>query len=203
MSHWGSVGSLIESHRAKRSHPDRSNFIPKPRRPVCCPPFSRRRLRLQSPVPLARCTFRFARPIFPNFWTAFPLARPVFPFARRASPLPEGSPLCATPFPLCAMDFPPCSDDFPFTRPVLPLARWVFPNFPVIFPNVSAPVPIYNALFPSHLCAIAAKRRKNHEKSGGGGARDSMRDAFPQSSPGAQGTDAPCLPAAFQFSTPD
>ena len=60
-------------------------------------------------------------------------------------------------------NFPTPVPIFPATLPnakaPVPILRMAVLNFPAIFPNFSPPAPICNALFPSHLGAIAAKNR--------------------------------------------
>jgi hypothetical protein len=46
---------------------------------------------------------------------------------------------------------------------LFPIAPTIFLNFPTIFPNAFPAAIICNALFPSHLCGITAKRRKKRK----------------------------------------
>ena len=72
MSELGIVGSLIASHRAKHSHPDRRNFIPQARRLPPAAQVSARLPQLQSPVPNEPADV-------PNFSLAAPNSNGLFP----------------------------------------------------------------------------------------------------------------------------
>jgi len=105
MSLWGSVRSLIESHRAKNSHPDRRNFIPKNRRICGATRFTGSRpgsqgvvANAQGAFPVARAILPFARGTFPFVQTTFRFAQTLFsfargipPFAQMSNPLAQGA----------------------------------------------------------------------------------------------------------------
>ena len=143
MSIRGSVGSLIESHRAKGSHPDRRNIIPKLRR-ICGAtrftgshpqsgsvvtnaqeafPFAR----MSNPfargtVPFAQTTFRFAQ-------TLFCFARAVPPFARMTFAFAQGSfPIAQTPFPSAQGLFPIAQTSNPFAQGAFSISKILFPR---------------------------------------------------------------------------
>ena len=135
------VGSLIESHCAKSSHPDRRHFIPQTRplpSPAQC---SRRCPQLRSTAPNSPTSV-------PNF----PAPAPIF---RTAAPTVKiSAPVCR----MAAPHFPTIAPDFFATAPNFPR---VAPIFQASAPNFSADDPICNGLFPSYLGAIAAKIRKD------------------------------------------
>jgi hypothetical protein len=56
--------------------------------------------------------------------------------------------------------------DAPNFSAVFPIAPRVFPNEPATFPNFPLADLIYNGLFPSNLCVIAAKGRKKRANFG-------------------------------------
>ena len=72
MSIRGTVGSLLESHRAKCSHPDRRNFIPQTGRLPSAAQFSGRLPQLRSTVPNSPP----AAPQFPDDHPHFPGGAP-------------------------------------------------------------------------------------------------------------------------------
>jgi hypothetical protein len=143
MSIRGTVGSLLESHRAKSSHPDRRNFIPQTGRLPSAAQFSGRLPQLRSIVPNSP-------PSVPSFPTPIPIFRAMLPNAK--APVPN--------FRKAVPNFPTL---FPIFSASLPIFPRVFPNFPATFPNFSPAALVSNGLFPSHLCGIAAKSRKKRQ----------------------------------------
>jgi hypothetical protein len=137
MSDRGTVGSLLESHRAKSSHPDRRNFIPQTDRLPSAARFSGRLPQLRSIVPNSP-------PAVPNFPTPIPIFPATLPNAKATVPN----------FRMAVPNFPTIFPNFSASLPIFPR---VFPNFPPTFPNFSPADLISNGLFPSHLCRIAAK----------------------------------------------
>src|ERR1035437_9896984 len=139
----GTVGSLIESHRAKEKRPDRENFYPKPAgfRPHCGFPGG-----------------------FPNHEAASSKRHCPSPMGLRLSPCSwRRSPVNAL-VPTGAKAVPNGPADAPNFSAVFPIAPRVFPNEPATFPNFSPADLIYNGLFPSYLCWIAAKERKKRKE---------------------------------------
>ena len=128
MNERGTVGSLIESHRAKGSRPDRRNFLPQTGRP----PQSRSIVPKASPSVL---NGPLSVPIFP---VTLPIAKAPVPTGGKAVPY----------FPTFFLNF----------SAVFPIAPGVFPNFPAIFPNFSPAAIICNDLFPSHLRGISKNK---------------------------------------------
>lgn len=131
MSIRASVGSFIESHRAKCSHPDRRNSLPKNRRFPSQPHLPDDPPQLQSTVPNFRT-------VFPNFWKALPLSRMAFPNFRMT-------------FPICRIALPNCWTAFPFFREIFPDFRAISPFCWTTSPNFSTAFPISNSLFPKYL----------------------------------------------------
>ena len=100
-----SVGSLIESHRAKSSHPDRRNFIPQTGRLPSALRFSDRLPQLRSTVPNSPLSVLNGPPPV----SFFPM------FLQCKSPRPhwmQGRPLFPDSFPQFFCYFPHCIDDF-------------------------------------------------------------------------------------------
>jgi hypothetical protein len=137
MSIRGTVGSLLESHRAKSSHPDRRNFIPQTGRLPSAAQFSGRLPQLRSIVPNSP-------PSVPSFPTPIPIFRAMLPNAK--APVPN--------FRKAVPNFPTL---FPIFSASLPIFPRVFPNFPATLPNFSTAALVSNGLFPSYLDSIAAK----------------------------------------------
>ena len=136
MSIRGTVGSLIESHRAKGSHPDRRNFIAQTDRFPCPAHFSGRLPQLRSTVPNSP-------PAVPKFPTTIPIFPATLPNAKATVPILR----------MAVPNFPTIFPNFSASLPIFPI---VFPNFPATFPNFSAAAFISNGLFPSHLCQNTA-----------------------------------------------
>jgi hypothetical protein len=134
------VGSFIESHRAKSSRPDRRNFIPQTDRLFSEPSFPGRRPQLRGAAPNAPTpapVFPKAAPIFP---TTIPIANTAAPIFWKAAP------------------------KFQTTAPIISATAPIFPKvapiFPAPAPNFSPADLIYNSLSPRHLCENSAKIRK-------------------------------------------
>jgi hypothetical protein len=138
MSIRGTVGSSIESHRAKSSHPDRRIFIPQTGRLPSAAHFSERLPQLRSAVPKASMSVLNGPPPVPIFRAALPIAKALLPTGVKA--VPNGP------------------ADAPNFSAVFPIAPRVFPNFPATFPNCSPANLICNGLFPSHLCGISKNK---------------------------------------------
>ena len=136
----GIVRSLIASHRAKCSHPDRKIFIPQSRRLPCAGHFSRRLAQLRSTVPNSPTAVPIFPATVPNFPTTFPRECPTIPTGEETVP-----------------NEPTAVPNFSASLPIFPR---VFPNFPATFPNFSPADLISNGLFHSHLGTISAKSRK-------------------------------------------
>src|ERR1035437_2224270 len=68
----GTVGSLIESHRAKSKRPDRRIFLPQTRQLPSAAPFSRRLPQLRSIVPKASLSVPNGPPPVPIFLASLP-----------------------------------------------------------------------------------------------------------------------------------
>ena len=128
----GTVGSLLESHRAKATRPDRRNFIPQTGRLPSAAHFSGRLPQLRSAVPNPP-------PALPNFQTPIPIFPATLPKAK-------------APVPILRMAVPNFTTIFPNFSGSLPIFPQIFPNFPATFPNFSPAALISNGLFPSHLC---------------------------------------------------
>ncbi len=137
MSIRGTVGSLLESQRAKSSHPDRRNFLPQTRRLPSAAHFSDRPPQLRSIVPKASLSVPNGPPSVLIFPTALLIAKAIFPIGRMAVPIPHTI--------------------FPNFSAIFPFAPTIFPNFPATFPNFSHATRISNGLFPSHLCGFHKK----------------------------------------------
>jgi hypothetical protein len=143
----GTVRSLIASHRAKRSHPDRKIFIPQSRRLPCAGHFSRRLAQLRSTVPNS-----------PTAVPSFPATVPISPatLPRECPPIPTGEKIVP--------NEPAAVPNFSASLPIFPR---VFPNFRTTFPNFSPADIISNGLFPSYLsqntvgtarCSVRARK---------------------------------------------
>jgi len=166
MSIRGTVGSLIESHRAKGSRPDRRNFTPQTRRlwtARICPRFGTgrhvsqsesgdvsphsklRRCQFLKRLPQLRSTVPNSPPAVPNFQTTIPNFPATFPNAKATVPN-------------FRMAVPNFTAIFPNFSASLPNFRRVFPNFPATFPNFSTAAIICNDLFPSHLCGFSKNK---------------------------------------------
>jgi hypothetical protein len=126
------VGSLIGSHRAKGSHPDRRNFIPQTDRLPSAAQFSERLPQLRSTVPNSP-------PAVPNFPTTIPIFPATLPNAK-------------APVPILRMAVPNFPTVFPNFSASLPIFPRVSPSFPATFPNFSPAALVSNGLFHSHLC---------------------------------------------------
>jgi len=137
MSIRGTVGSLLESHRAKSSHPDRRNFIPKTGRLPSAAHFSGWLPQLRSAIPNSP-------PAVPNFPTTIPIFLATLPNAKATVPILRKA----------VPNFPTL---FPNFSASLPIFQRVFPNFQATFPIFSTAALISNGLFPSHLDSISAK----------------------------------------------
>src|ERR1035437_7448092 len=146
----GTVGSLIESHRAKSKRPDRRIFLPQTRQLPSAAPFSRRLPQLRSIVPKASLSVPNGPPPVPIFLASLPRECPRSHWRQGRAQRSGGRP----PF-FCRFS--------PFTGGFFPISPRVFPNFPDTFPNFSPAALIYNGLFPSHLHGIAAKSRKKRK----------------------------------------
>ncbi len=142
MSIWGTVGSLLESHRAKSPHPDRRIFIPQTRRLPSAAQFSGRLPQLRSIVPNSPTPVTNFQTTTPIFSATLPNAKAIVPIFRMAVP-----------------NFPTIFPNFSASLPIFPM---VFPNLPATFPNSSPAALIYNGLFPSHLCGFQALNRQIH-----------------------------------------
>jgi hypothetical protein len=96
-----SAGSLLQSHRARITAPDRRNFLPKNHRLAARPLSPDDAPQLQSAVPNFRTAFPFFRMALPNCWTTFPFFRETFPNSRAISPFYwTTSPNFSTAFPI-------------------------------------------------------------------------------------------------------
>ena len=137
------VGSLLESHRAKSSHPDRRVFIPQPGRLPSAAQFSGRLPQLRSTVPNSPTAV-------PNFPTPIPIFPATLPIAKAPVPI----------FRMVVPNFPTLFPNFSASLPIFPR---VFPNFPATFPNFPSATLISNGLFPRYLCGISAKSRKKRK----------------------------------------
>ncbi len=123
------VGSLVESHRAKGSHPDRRNFIPQTDRLPSVAHF---------PLPQLRSTVPNSPTSVPNFQTTIPIFQTTFPNAKATVPIFRKA-------------VPNESAYVPNFSAIFPIASAIFPNFPATFPNFSPVNLISKRLFPSHL----------------------------------------------------
>ena len=129
MSDWETVGSLIESHRAKSSHPDRRNFMPQPGRHPSVAQFSGRLPQLQSTVPNSP-------PAVPNFLTPVPIFLATLPNAKSHRPhFSDGRPRFPDHFPQffrLAPHFPEGFPQFPGRVPQFfyrrPHFQWPVPQ---------------------------------------------------------------------------
>ena len=143
MRNRGSVRSFTESHRAVVLRPDRRIFIPQ-----------------TGQLPSA---LRFSGG-FPNHEAASSKRHCPSPMGLRLSPCSwRRSPVNAL-VPTGAKAVPNGPADAPNFSAVFPIAPRVFPNEPATFPNFSPADLIYNGLFPSYLCWIAAKERKKRKE---------------------------------------
>lgn len=148
MTTWASVGSLIESHRAKGSRPDRRNFLSKYRPRSAAPQFTRRHPQLQSVVPNFRMTVPNFSGTLPNFPTAFPVTKTTVPILRKAVP------------------------DF---RSIFPNFFTILPKFWKAFPKFSAAIPIYNHLFPRYLQNLLSREDREEDEVGANPAFSFLR----------------------------
>ena len=148
-----SIGSLLASHRAKASHPDHGHFISQFRQLCGATRFAGSHPQSQSAVASAQAAFPLAQALFPFAQgrsvfaqTAFRIAQTRFPFAQVIFPSAQPpNPFAQARFPFAQGSNPSAQRLFPFAQASNPLAQGAFP--------------IAKALFPSHLCVIAAKRR--------------------------------------------
>ena len=100
MSIRGTVGSLLESHRAKSSHPDRRNFIPQTGRLPSAAQFSGWLPQLRSAIPNSP-------PAVPDFPTTIPIFPATLPNAKATVPI----------FRMAVPNFPTIFPNFPATFP--------------------------------------------------------------------------------------
>ena len=137
MSIRGSVGSLIASHRAKSSHPDRSNFLSKLRRLPWQPifrrafPFGQMAFPAgQGAFPFAPGALRFGQGAFPFGQTAFSIGQGAFPFGRMAFPFGQGAIRFGQgPLPSGQTPFPFGQGAFPISKGLFSRYLWRFLEF--------------------------------------------------------------------------
>ena len=134
----GTVGSLVESHRARATAPDHGNFIPKFRLPSWHAQWRGVRPDAQVAFPIAQALFPFARGSFAFAQIPFPFAQTLFPFAQ--TPNPFAQPL-----------FPFAQVFNPFAQTSNPFAQGLFPFAQASNPFAQGAFAISKTLFSRHL----------------------------------------------------
>ena len=162
MRELGTIRSLIESHRAEATRPDRRSFLPQTGRLPSAAHFSAL-YQLDcfggASVLASRLVSSLAAPNYeassPRRHRPSSMGLRLSPFAWRRSPV-------NAPVPTGGKAVPNGPADAPNFSAVFPIAPKIFPNFPATFPNFSPADLIYNGLFHSNLCEFQALNRQIH-----------------------------------------
>ena len=142
----GTVGSPVQSHRAKSTRTDRRNFSPKNRWRGGLTCRSAKRRRGSATLPQLTCDpSRFAghHPQLASTALNFPTPIPIFPavlFIAKTSVL--------------------------ILRMAVRDCRTIFPNFSVPFPDFSPVIPICNGLFPRALRNLLSRENREESEAG-------------------------------------